>query len=39
MKELSVKLLSIVELAEPRLRAVNEVDSAERALSGGWSRR
>jgi len=39
MKELSEKLLSVIESAEPKLRAVTNTDSAIPALSGGWSRK
>jgi hypothetical protein len=39
MKELSEKLLSVIESAEPKLRAVTNADSATPALSGGWSRK
>jgi hypothetical protein len=39
MKELSEKLLSVIETAEPRLRAINASESAKPLLSGGWSRK
>jgi hypothetical protein len=39
MKELSEKLLSVIESAEPKLRAVTNTDSAIPVLSGGWSRK
>jgi hypothetical protein len=39
MKQLSEKLLSLVELAEPRLREISEQDSIQPILPGGWSRR
>ena len=39
MKDLSDKLLSVIESAEPKLRAVTNTDSAIPALSGGWSRK
>lgn len=37
MKELSEKLLRVVELAEPKLRKMTEQASTEPILSGGWS--
>jgi hypothetical protein len=37
MKELSAKLISLVEAAEPRLRGMGELESAEPLRSGGWS--
>ncbi|HET6180501.1 MAG TPA: DinB family protein [Candidatus Sulfotelmatobacter sp.] len=37
MKELSEKLLSVIEAAEPKLRNISELDSAQPKLSGGWS--
>jgi hypothetical protein len=39
MNDLSAKLLSVVEVAELRLRQVSEVDSTKPALPGGWSRK
>jgi DinB superfamily len=39
MKELSEQLLSAIDFAEPRLRAVSATESAHPALSGGWSRK
>jgi DinB superfamily len=39
MKELSERLLEIVDAAEPRLRAISPQESAKPALPGGWSRR
>ena len=39
MKELSEKLISVVDAAEPKLRAVNAAESAKPVLSGGWSRK
>jgi hypothetical protein len=39
MKKLSEKLLSVIETAEPRLRAVSASESATPLLSGGWSRK
>ena len=39
MKELSEKLLSVINAAEPRLRQFSEVESTKPVLSGGWSRK
>ena len=39
MKEVSEQLLSIIEIAEPRLRQVSALESTIPVLSGGWSRR
>jgi len=39
MKELSEKLLSVIEMAEPRLREVGPLESAKPVLPGGWSRK
>ncbi len=39
MKDLSANLLRVVETAEPRLRAITELESAKPILSGGWSRK
>ena len=39
MKELSARLLSLVEEAEPRLRQISELESTKPTLSGGWSRK
>jgi hypothetical protein len=39
MKELSEKLLALVNAAEPRLREISETESAQPVLAGGWSRK
>ena len=39
MKELSEKLLSTVDLAEPKLRAVSSPETTKHILHGGWSRK
>jgi hypothetical protein len=39
MKELSEKLISVIDAAEPRLRQVSEPESEKPVLSGGWSRK
>ncbi len=39
MKELSEKLLAVIEEAEPRLRAIPAPESTKPILSGGWSRK
>jgi len=39
MKELSEKLLSVIEAAEPRLRAISAPESTKPVLPGGWSRK
>jgi hypothetical protein len=39
MKELSGRLLRMVEVAEPRLRAISEMESEKSILPGGWSRK
>lgn len=39
MKELSKKLLSTVETAEPNLRAIGASESASPLKAGGWSRK
>jgi DinB superfamily len=39
MKELSEKLLSVIQTAEPKLRAVSASESAKPLLPGGWSRK
>ena len=39
MKELSEKLLSVIETAESRLRGISASESAKPLLSGGWSRK
>lgn len=39
MKELSEKLIKVVESAEGKLQKVSEADSAKPALKGGWSRK
>jgi hypothetical protein len=35
----SERLLSLVEAAEPRLRAISETESTQPILAGGWSRK
>jgi hypothetical protein len=39
MKELSEKLLSAIEAAEPRLREISALESTKPVLPGGWSRK
>jgi DinB superfamily len=39
MRELSEKLLSLVEVAEPRLHEIGERGSIQPILPGGWSRK
>lgn len=39
MNELSDTLLSVIETAEPKLRAISEPESTKRILPGGWSRK
>jgi DinB superfamily len=39
MKDLSKKLLSVIDSAEPRLRQITPHDSAEPLRAGGWSRK
>jgi len=39
MKDLSKKLLGVIERAEPRLREVSSFESGKPVISGGWSRR
>jgi DinB superfamily len=39
MKELSENLLSVIEAAEPKLREITQLESSERILPGGWSRK
>jgi hypothetical protein len=39
MKELSAKLLSVVEAAAPRLQKISEIESTKPILAGGWSRK
>jgi hypothetical protein len=39
MKELSEKLISVIDAAEPRLRQISEQESEKPILSGGWSRK
>jgi len=39
MKELSETLSSIVDAAEPKLRAIDATESAKPVLHGGWSRK
>ena len=37
MRELSARLLSVVDAAEPRLRQISGLDSSKALLAGGWS--
>ncbi|MGO9086729.1 MAG: DinB family protein [Candidatus Sulfotelmatobacter sp.] len=37
MKELSQKLLSVIDAAEPRLRKISALESTKPVLPGGWS--
>lgn len=39
MRDVSEKLLSLVEAAEPRLRQIRERESIQPILQGGWSRK
>jgi hypothetical protein len=39
MKDLSERLLFLVNAAEPRLCAISEIESTRPILSGGWSRK
>jgi hypothetical protein len=39
MKDLSEKLLSVVNSAEPRLRKIDALESTKPILPGGWSRK
>jgi hypothetical protein len=39
MKELSEKLISVIDAAEPRLRQISEPESEKPVLSGSWSRK
>lgn len=39
MKELSEKLLAVIDAAEPKLRAINPAESAKPLRQGGWSRK
>jgi len=39
MRELSEQLLSVVDSAEPKLRAVADPESVKPVLRGGWSRK
>jgi len=39
MNELSARLLSVIDSAEPKLRQVAESESTKPILSGGWSRK
>jgi hypothetical protein len=39
MKELSEKLISVIDAAEPRLRKIGALESSKPILSGGWSRK
>lgn len=39
MKDVSEQLLRALETAEPKLREINELESANPILPGGWSRK
>jgi hypothetical protein len=39
IKDLSQQLLRVTETAEPKLRKISELEAAEPALPGGWSRK
>ena len=39
MRELSAELLSVIDFAEPRLRAVSASETTKPLLAGGWSRK
>jgi hypothetical protein len=39
MKELSERLLLLVQTADPKLRVVSDEESAQPVLRGGWSRK
>jgi hypothetical protein len=39
MRDLSEKLLSVIDSAEPKLRALSAAESVKPVLSGGWSRK
>ena len=39
MKQLSEQLLSVIEVAEPRLQEISALESTKPILRGGWSRR
>jgi hypothetical protein len=39
MTELSEKLISVIDAAEPKLRELSEQESETPVLSGGWSRK
>jgi hypothetical protein len=39
MKELSEKLLAVIDATEPRLRAISSEESAKPLRPGGWSRK
>jgi hypothetical protein len=39
MKELSQKLLGVIDAAEPKLRKTNAAESTKPVLAGGWSRK
>jgi len=39
MRELSEKLKSVIDMAEPRLRQVDAAQSSKPVLPGGWSRK
>jgi hypothetical protein len=39
VREVSVRLLNLVETAEPKLREMSELESTRPLLPGGWSRK
>jgi hypothetical protein len=39
MKDLSDKLLAVIDAAEPKLREISQPESEKPVLSGGWSRK
>ena len=39
MKELSDKLIAVIDTAEPQLREISTAESAKPVLPGGWSRK
>lgn len=39
MKELSRKLLKVIDAAEPKLRKTNAAETTKPVLAGGWSRK
>lgn len=39
MKDLSEKLLAVIDAAEPKLREISQPESEKPVLSGGWSRK